>query len=111
MGAEPDVRGGYDESTPLHIAAWHDQPDAISVLLDLGASIDHRSGPKENDTPLNWAIVNASIGAARVLIDGGATVGDEQRRIAESGLNGRFKSHTGVDPARYAELVALVGSA
>ncbi len=31
-GADPGMRGGYDDAMPLHLAAWHDCADAAQAL-------------------------------------------------------------------------------
>ena len=107
-GADPDARGWYDQSAPLHMAAWENQPEAAALLLDHGATLDLRSGEIEKDTPLNWAIIKASTPTAGLLIERGASVGEEQRRYAQAGLKGNFRSFTGVDPAQYSGVAALV---
>ena len=109
-GAELQARGWYDASTPLHMAAWNDQPEAAELLLDRGATVDVRSGAIENDTPLDWAIIKAATATARVLIEGGALVGDVQRGYARRGLDGGFRNLTGIEPARYEPIVALLGT-
>ncbi len=59
-GLSPDVRGGYDDQTPLHLAAWNDHVAVASKLLDRGADIHIRSGSIHHNSPAGWAIVAGS---------------------------------------------------
>jgi hypothetical protein len=64
-----DARG----MTPLALAAWHDQLDAVVFLIDHGAAVDARN---DNDlTPLFCAIDRGRPGMARLLLDRGADPG------------------------------------
>lgn len=72
-GLSPDTRGGYDQGTPLHTAAWSNCPIAAEALIDNGADIDAKSGPLHNNTPAGWAIVSGAAEVFDLLIDRGAT--------------------------------------
>lgn len=53
-------------STALHLAAWEDRDEAISLLLKHGASIDL---PNNNQyTPLHCAALQGNPGSVRVLL-------------------------------------------
>src|SRR5207253_813745 len=73
-GADINARGGYDDATPLHTAAWADNPEAAGALLDAGAEINTPSGSLHHNEPLGWAIVGGSLNTVRLLIQRGAAV-------------------------------------
>jgi ankyrin repeat protein len=89
-GADPNVRGGYDDATPLHLAAWNDKPDAIRALAKLGAEVDIPSGQIHRNSPLGWAIVGGSLGAVEALLEVGARVRSYHVEDAEVGAKGAF---------------------
>ncbi len=97
-GAQVDARGGYDEQTPLHAAAWHDAVDAANALLDAGAPIDAKSGSIHHNEPLGWAIVSGAARMVDILIERGATVRDEHRESAAAGAAGRFLQYNRTRP-------------
>lgn len=90
-GADVNVRGGYDDATPLHVAAWGDKPEAAEALLDSGAAINAPSGPQHRNEPLGWAIVGGSLNAFRLLIDRGAAVHEHHFEDARKGVEGAFR--------------------
>jgi ankyrin repeat protein len=90
-GADPNAAGGYDDGTPLHVAAWHDRVDAAAALLDGGAEIDRRSGHMHSNTPLGWAIVGGSAGVVGLLLSRGAAVLDFMAGDVERGAAGEFR--------------------
>ena len=71
-GLSPNVRGGYDQATPLHIAAWSNCSEAAQALINHEADIEARSGKLHNNTPAGWAIVAGADGVFELLIDQGA---------------------------------------
>ena len=71
-GAVVEKRSAKDWYTPLHIAALQDKAQAISTLLDRGATIDRST--KKNQTALNLAIETKSPNATKVLISRGASL-------------------------------------
>lgn len=97
-GADPNVRGGYDDSTPLHSAAWNDSPAAARVLLENGAEIDMRSGAMHQSPPLMWAIMPGSVRMVETLLEGGATVTEGLRKAAATGASGGFRQFGGQRP-------------
>ncbi len=54
------MRGGYDQATALHTAAWCNCVRAAEALLDQGADINIRSGRIHNNSPAGWAIVSGA---------------------------------------------------
>lgn len=75
-GMEPDIRGDYDDSTPMHMAAWWDNVPAAERLMSHGASLDLESGAIHSNTPLGWAIVGGSPNMAHWLIRKGVEIRD-----------------------------------
>lgn len=92
-GADLGARGGYDDATPLHFAAWNNSADIIPVLAELGADLDAPSGPAHKNSPLGWAIVGGSLEAVRALLAVGASVWSNHREEAEAGAEGHFQSY------------------
>ncbi len=85
-GLDVGIRGGYDDSTPLHLAAWCNSLNAIDALLDGGADIESVSGERHHNTPCGWAIAAGNIDAVRLLLDRGAQVKDWFLSDAEENL-------------------------
>ena len=74
-GAEVGVRFvGEHAETPLHWAASNDDVEAVQALLEAGADIDADGGVIGGGTPLDDATAFAQWGAARLLVQRGATV-------------------------------------
>lgn len=75
-GADPDApRLGMDEFTPLHLAAQRDNPDAVLLLLELGADATRRTWL----TPIDWAVSRPVVEA---LVASG---GDSNARCPKTG--------------------------
>jgi ankyrin repeat protein len=91
LGQSPNQRGGYDEQTPLHLAAWNNHVEAATALLDGGADIDIRSGSIHNNSPAGWAIVAGSADVFELLMDRGAKVLDWFADDARAALRGEFQ--------------------
>ncbi|MFO0939510.1 MAG: ankyrin repeat domain-containing protein [Pirellulales bacterium] len=89
-GISAEVRGGYDHSVPLHLAAWNNCAKAAAALLDCGAAIDIRSGPMHNNSPAGWAIVAGADTVFELLMDRGATQLPWFLDDARDALAGRF---------------------
>ena len=90
-GAHPDPRGGYDEQTPLHAAAWSNAPGAARALIEGGADINAASGPIHGNEPIGWAIVSGASAAVDVLLGYGAVLRDGHRKDADLGAKGEFR--------------------
>jgi ankyrin repeat protein len=90
-GVDVNARGGYDDATPLHAAAWRDAADAAAALLDVGAAIDAPSGPMHHNEPLGWAIVSGAIRVVELLLSRGAAVRPHHRADARAGTIGQFR--------------------
>lgn len=56
---------------PLHVAAEHGNTKVIELLLERGAELDARRGPK-GETPLHWAARATNMEAVKVLLKAGA---------------------------------------
>lgn len=63
-----------DGFTPLHLAAYFDQPGAAAIILDRGADIEARSRNPNlpHVTPLHSAAAGGSTAVALLLLDHGA---------------------------------------
>lgn len=90
-GADVNVRGGYDDGTVLHGAAWNDKAASITALLDAGADIDPKSGAMHRNEPVGWAIVSGAVNAVRVLLERGAAVRADHVEDARKGMEGAFR--------------------
>lgn len=70
-GALPNALDG-NKDTPLHWAAFKDNPECVRALLESGArpnSLDYNS-----DTPLSWAAMKGNLESVKVLLEYGAQV-------------------------------------
>ena len=97
MGSEMCIRdssrGGYDDSTSMHMVAWRDELAVAKKLVELGAEIDLRSGKIHNNTPAGWAIVGGSPNVFCYLIDQGAVIQDYFESDIKAGLAGEFQKY------------------
>jgi len=67
-----DVNGGDEESrTPLHFAAAHCQPVAISMLVEAGANLE--SVDSKMNTPLHYAAGYGRVAECKLLLNLGAS--------------------------------------
>ncbi|MGH7131442.1 MAG: ankyrin repeat domain-containing protein [Phycisphaerales bacterium] len=109
-GADMNVRAGYDDATPLHVAAWNDKPEATAALVDCGAEINAKSGQLHNNEPIGWAIVGGSPKVFGVLLERGATVRPNHIEDARKGAEGAFREFNPKRPLdawrRIAEVLA-----
>ncbi len=106
-GAGLNTRGGYDDSTALHVAAWNGYADGVEHLVSLGAAIDQASGPIHENTPLGWALVNGKADVVARLLKLGAEVLPRHRTDLAKGAEGKldFSAGTKEDFDRIAELL------
>ena len=91
-GADVDERSETGD-TPLHLAAFLDQPEATKSLLDLGA--DYRLRNKDDADPLTVAIWIGSDSVADQLVAAGAAdrrdVGEQWSDLAWFGSGAEFR--------------------
>lgn len=73
-GADPDIKEGAKQVTPLIAAASYGLAEVCQVLLDAGADPNHVSEDIYQTTPLHVALIDrpAHLEAARVLLKAGA---------------------------------------
>ncbi len=108
-GADVNARGGYDDATAFHAAAWGNRPVAINALLDAGADINAVSGPMHRNQPIGWAIVSGAVAAFRTLLERGATVRQAHRDDARRGAEGAFQEFQSRRPlAAWQEILGLL---
>jgi ankyrin repeat protein len=110
-GADPLARGGYDDGTPLHMAAWNDNAVVMEVLLDSGADIEVRSGPMHHNTPLGWAIVGGAVNVVELLLRRGAAVHRFHVEDAEAGVAGEFTKWSCAPRANWERIAEMVARA
>lgn len=112
LGGDVGPRGGHDDQTPLHTAAWHDAAAATAALLDAGAPIDEPSGEFYRNEPIGWAIVGGAAGAVRVLLERGAALREDHRQDARAGAQGAFRAlNRGRPLEQWREVARLVSTA
>jgi ankyrin repeat protein len=93
--------------TPLHWAAWNDQADICSLLLDSGANVDaivsQADVPGAGETPIFFAIRMHNTRVVKVLLSHHASL---------SVVNGRGQTPLAVaNEYRYADIIDLLTSA
>jgi ankyrin repeat protein len=64
---------GFFKATPLHLAARHNRPGAIRLLIERGADVDAREFP-DNAAPLHFAATYGDLETVRLLVEAGADV-------------------------------------
>jgi ankyrin repeat protein len=104
-GADLDVRGGYDDATPLHIAAWHDNFEVAQKLVDMGANIDLLSGKIHNNSPAGWAIVAGSHRVFSLLMDHRAQIHPWFIEDAQTGVDGGFQKYKRTEKENYVNIL------
>ncbi|KAL6863686.1 ankyrin repeat-containing domain protein [Trichoderma novae-zelandiae] len=67
----------HDGATPLHIAAEYGPPEAVEMLLHLGANIDQMEGYRQ--TALLIAMYREQWGVVNLLLDAGANIKADDR--------------------------------
>lgn len=74
--------GAVPALSPIHEAAAAGQLETLSLLLQLGVSIEERDGTTgaAGDTPLGRAVRAGRLDCARLLMEAGAMVGRENAR-------------------------------
>lgn len=68
--------------SPIHEAAGAGQAETLSLLLQIGLSLEERDAAAGvmGDTPLGRAVRGGRLDCARLLLDAGAMIGRENAR-------------------------------
>lgn len=77
-GADVDARD-IDSDTALHVAAAHDEEEAITVLIEAGADIEARG--RLDSTPIHMAAERLSLGALAALLRHDANVNAQNSQL------------------------------
>jgi ankyrin repeat protein len=107
-GLSPNVRGGYDASTPLHLAAWSNCRDSAVALLENGADIEARSGKMHNNTPAGWAIVAGADSVFELLTEQGAHQHPWFLEDARAACTGHFDQVSTASKEQRARILSLL---
>ena len=105
-GLSPNVRGGYDQATPLHIASWNNCAVSAEALVESGADIDAISGKLHNNSPAGWAIVSGSDSVFDALMDRGAACHSWFIDDARDACAGRFDQVSNALPEQRNRILA-----
>ena len=71
-GADPDIKYGYHEQSPLHEAARNGSESLVKLLLERGANKESRNG--WGDTPLTNAAARGHLPIVTLLHSHGASI-------------------------------------
>jgi ankyrin repeat protein len=97
-----------DGFTPLHLAAFFGQTDAVRLLLARGATVDRNGTGRMTGTPLHAGASGSHAGVVRTLLEAGADPNNRQRHgytpLHSAAANGDLESielllDAGADPA------------
>ncbi|MDD9901642.1 MAG: ankyrin repeat domain-containing protein [Alphaproteobacteria bacterium] len=70
MGADPNVRSGKEDTTPLMLAAAAGLPCVVKALIDAGAEVNAYDRSQRN--ALLWMSLGSSLECAEILLAAGA---------------------------------------
>ena len=101
LGADPNVRGGYDNATSLHQVAWRDNLEAAQALVECGADVNRLSGDIHNNSPAGWAIVAGSADVFCLLMDRGCEILGFFSDDTQAALDGEFRKYKVVPQENY----------
>jgi len=107
-GLDPNLRGGYDDQTPCHAAAWADDAPIIRVLSECGADLDLPSGEIHRNQPVGWAVVNGSVEAVQTLVELGAKIYDNHIDQAKAGIAGKFQDWSDAGPDAFRRILEVL---
>ena len=110
-GCDLNGRGGYDDATALHIAAWENNFEAARQLIALGADINLLSGDIHNNSAAGWCIVAGSADVFDLLIEHGAERLEHFLPGAQSAVDGEFKQFKCVPQENYDRILARLTEA
>lgn len=109
-GIDPNIRGGYDDATCLHLVGWRDNLAAAKSLIACGADINSLSGEIHNNSPAGWAIVAGSADVFCFLMDCGAEVKDYFLDDAKAAVAGKFRQYKVVPQENYERILNRLDS-
>lgn len=79
--ANPNLTGGWNHDTPLHVAVDINDANAIKMLIDAGADVNAKA--KNGDTPLIRALREDNTGMAELILAKGADIGETDEEKTE----------------------------
>lgn len=98
----------------LHLAAWHNKPETVQLLINLG--MDYNLLSRFDETPLDWAIVFHASKITKILLKNGANISPYSihkaartstpkiiKRLVSFGANVHDKDKHGRTPLVYAQ--------
>ena len=108
MGVEVDVRGAYDDCTPLHWAAWMNKPKIAGVLIENGADLEALTGEIHRNTPMGWACVAGAVEMVHLLLASGAKHEGGHLSTALSGEAGNLRKYCNPPLKNYRKIINIL---